>query len=208
MSAYPPLTREFYVQHATRVARDLLGAVLVRRLADGTLIRARIVETEAYSGADDLASHGRAKRTPRNLPMYGEAGHAYVYLTYGMHWLLNVVAEPAETPAAALIRAVQPLEGIEYITARRNGRPQREWTSGPARLTAALSITGAHNKLDMTTEDNGLWITAGAPVPDSAVRTGARIGLGKRVPEPWFSIAWRWWIADNPHVSKPHLSKA
>lgn len=202
MSDLTPLPRSFYAQHATQVARQLLGAILVRRLPEGALIRAKIVETEAYSGTDDLASHGRAKRTPRNLPMYGEAGHAYVYLAYGIHWLLNVVAEPVDSPAAVLIRAVEPLEGLEHIAARRNGRSPYEWTSGPSRLTVALDITGAHNRLDMTTTAHGLWIAAGEPVPESAVRTGARIGLGKRVTEPWLSIPWRWWIADNPYVSR------
>jgi DNA-3-methyladenine glycosylase len=202
MSELTPLPRHFYAQHATQVARELLGALLARRLPDGALICARIVETEAYSGVDDLASHGRAKRTPRNLPMYGAPGHAYVYLAYGIHWLLNVVAEPIGSPAAVLIRAVEPLEGIAHIAARRDGRAQREWTSGPARLTAALAIDGAHNTLDMTTTAHGLWIAAGAPVPDSAVRTGARIGLGKRVTEPWLSMPWRWWIDGNPYVSR------
>lgn len=202
MSEWTPLPRQFYAQHATQVARELLGALLIRRLPSGALISARIVETEAYSGVDDLASHGRAKRTPRNLPMYGAPGHAYVYLAYGIHWLLNVVAEPVDAPAAVLIRAVEPLTGLEHIAARRNGRDQRAWTSGPARLTVALAIDGTHNTLDLTTTAHGLWIAAGAPVPDSAVRTGARIGLGKRVTEPWLSMPWRWWIADNPYVSR------
>lgn len=202
MSDLTPLPRDFYAQHATQVARQLLGATLVRRLPDGALIRAKIVETEAYSGTDDLASHGRAKRTPRNLPMYGAPGHAYVYLAYGIHWLLNVVAEPIDSPAAVLIRAAEPLEGAEHIAARRDGRPPHDWTSGPARLTVALGITGAHNKLDLTATAHGLWIAAGEDVPDGAVRTGARIGLGKRVREPWLSIPWRWWIADNRYVSR------
>ncbi|MFQ3534266.1 MAG: DNA-3-methyladenine glycosylase [Aggregatilineales bacterium] len=202
MSDLKPLPRDFYAQHATQVARQLLGATLVRRLPGGGLICAKIVETEAYSGTDDLASHGRAKRTPRNLPMYGAPGHAYVYLAYGIHWLLNVVAEPVDTPAAVLIRAVQPLEGIEHIASRQDGRPPYAWTSGPARLTVALSITGAHNTLDMTTMAGGLWIASGEAVPDSAVRTGPRIGLGKRVSEPWLSVPWRWWIAGNPYVSR------
>ena len=94
------LPRQFYAQSALLVARQLLGALLVRRLSDGTHIRGLIVETEAYSGIDDLASHGRARRTPRNLPMWGAPGRAYVYLSYGIHSMLNIVTEPDSHPDA------------------------------------------------------------------------------------------------------------
>lgn len=196
------LPASFYTKHATLVARELLGARLVRRLPDGALISGIIVETEAYTGLDDLASHGRPKRTPRNLPMWGEPGHAYVYLSRGVHWMLNVVAEPDGHPAAVLIRAIDPLEGQPIIALHRPGRNPREWTSGPGRLAVALNVTQAQNRVDMTTPKAGLWITAGVHLPDERVRTGPRIGLGKRVAEPWFSMPWRYYVAGNPFVSK------
>ncbi|HMT21678.1 MAG TPA: DNA-3-methyladenine glycosylase, partial [Promineifilum sp.] len=104
-----PLPASFYTPSALVVARHLLGARLVRLLPNGARLAGRIVETEAYSGIDDLASHGHSRRTPRNLPMYGPPGRAYVYFTYGNYWLFNAVAEPDGDPAAVLIRAVEPL---------------------------------------------------------------------------------------------------
>ena len=195
------LTRDFYAQDATLVARALLGAVLVRQI-DGRRISGRIVEAEAYRRQDDAAAHSFVGKTARNRPMWETPGHAYVYFTYGMYWLLNAVCEPVDHPAAVLIRAVEPLEGQDMIAAHRAGRPFKQWTSGPGRLTMALRITGDHNRTDLTTPSGGLWIEAGDPVPEEQVRTGPRIGLGQRVPEPWLSIPWRWWVADNPHVSR------
>ena len=194
------LPHEFYAQSALVVARELLGATLYRREADGSIISGRIVETEAYSGLGDMASHGRLKRTPRNLPMYGPPGLSYVYMTRGIHWMFNVVVEPNDQPAAVLIRALEPLSGHEQIAARRVGRAPLEWTSGPARLCAALAINGSHNQIDVTIPTSGIWIERGEPIPDSFVRTGPRIGMGK-TPEPWYSIPWRWWVGGNLHVS-------
>lgn len=196
-----PLERPFFEQESTGVARALLGAVLVRAV-NGQRMAGRIVETEAYRTIEDLAAHSRAGKTPRNLPMWEAPGHAYVYLTYGMYWLLNVVCEPEDAPAAVLIRAIEPLDGLDLIAANRAGRAPKHWTSGPGRLTMALGINGDDNRADMTDPDSGLWLEAGDPVPDADVRIGPRIGLGKHVPEPWLSIGWRWWIADNLHVSR------
>ncbi len=195
----PVLPREFYDRPATAVARDLLGALLVREI-DGQRVSGLIVETEAYTGLDDMASHGRKHRTPRNTIMYGAPGHAYVYFTYGMHWLLNVVCEPQDHPAAVLLRAIDPQEGQSIMAANRPGRPPRDWTRGPARLAQALGVAGEQNGLDLTGKRD-LWIEAGPPVPDEQVRTGPRIGLGSVV-EPWLSMPWRWWVADNPNVSR------
>jgi DNA-3-methyladenine glycosylase len=195
------LDREFYHQDATTVARALLGAILMRRVTGG-IIKGRIVEAEAYRRRDDAASHSYVGKTPRNLPMWETPGHAYVYFTYGMYWLLNVVCEPVEHPAAVLIRALEPVAGLDLIAANRAGRPFKTWTSGPGRLTMALQIDGGLNRADLTDDSGDLWIAVGDPVPDDAVRTGPRIGLGQRVAEPWLSIPWRWWIADNPHVSR------
>ncbi len=193
------LKREFFNRNACIVARELLGARLVRQL-NGQRLSGIIVETEAYTGLDDLASHGRAGQTPRNMPMWEEPGHAYVYLTYGMHWLLNAVCEPAGQPAAVLIRAIEPVEGLDIIAQHRAGRSQREWTSGPARLTKALAVDKTQNRVDMTRQAEGLWLEAGEWV--ETVETGPRIGLGKNVPEPWFSMPWRWWVSGNRYVSR------
>ncbi len=195
------MDREFFAQQSTVVARDLLGARLVRQI-DGRRVAGRIVETEAYRTVADLAAHSRSGKTARNLPMWEAPGHAYVYLTYGMYWLLNVVCEPVDHPAAVLIRALEPLEGLDVIAANRPGRPQDEWASGPGRLTMALAITGEDNRADMTSATSGLWIEAGERVPDAQVQAGPRIGLGKHVREPWLSMPWRWWVVDNPHVSR------
>jgi DNA-3-methyladenine glycosylase len=195
-----PLARAFYDRSALIVARELIGAELFRLLPTGQCIRGRIVETEAYTG-EDRASHGRKRVTTRNAPMWGKPGHAYVYLCRGVHWMLNVVTEPEGQPAAVLFRAIEPLEGLELIAQRRAGRRQLEWTSGPGRLASALDVTGALNTVDMTTAESGLWIEPGERVGDGRLRTGPRIGLGK-TPEPWLSMPWRFWMADNPHVSR------
>ncbi|NDJ86699.1 MAG: DNA-3-methyladenine glycosylase [Chloroflexi bacterium] len=195
------LPREFYIQYTTHVARELLGMTLVRSI-DGQRVAGMIVETEAYTGRDDLASHGHGGKTPRNLPMWGPPGHAYVYLVYGMHWLLNIACEPEDYPAAVLIRALEPLEGLDIMQANRAPHPQLQWTKGPARLTKAMQVDGSHNRIDMTNMTGGLWVEAGQRIMDNEIHTGPRIGMGRRVHEPWFSMPWRWWIAGNRHVSR------
>ena len=111
------------------------------------------------------------------------------------------MAEPEGDHSAVLIRAVEPLEGLDEMAARRPGREIHEWTSGPGKLALAFAINGADNQLDLTTTANNLWLAPGDPVPDEQVRTGPRVGMGK-TPEPWYSIPWRWWEAGNPFVSK------
>lgn len=179
------LTRAFYNRPTLTVARDLLGARLVRIL-DGVRLAGTIIETEAYIGEADLGCHARAGRTARTAVMYGPPGHAYVYFTYGMHWCLNAVTEAEGFPAAVLIRAIRPVEGVEIIAARRRGRD----TLGPAKLTQALGIDGAQNGLDLCSPAGGLWIETGEKIPDEAVTIGARVGL-YTVPEPWKSKPWR-----------------
>jgi DNA-3-methyladenine glycosylase len=125
------------------VARELLGMRLVRQL-DGLRLSGLILETEAYIGETDLGCHAKAGRTRRNAVMYGPPGHAYVYFTYGMHWMLNAVTGPEGFPAAVLLRAIQPLEGTERISLRRQGRD----CLGPARLTQALALDLAFNGAD------------------------------------------------------------
>ena len=135
MPALLPST--FYAQSALTVARQLLGARLVRVLPDGTRLSGRIVETEAYTGLDDLASHGRRQRTKRNAPMYGPPGRAYIYFTYGNYWMLNIVTEPEDQPAAVLIRAVAdeavrtgPRIGLNTAPEPWLSLPWRFWEAG------------------------------------------------------------------------------
>ncbi|MCD4671576.1 MAG: DNA-3-methyladenine glycosylase [Anaerolineaceae bacterium] len=171
------------------VAHDLLGRRLVR-LLDGQRISGLIVETEAYRGEEDLACHARAGRTPRTAVMYGPPGQAYVYFTYGMHWLLNCVTGPEGFPAAVLIRAILPQEGLEVIAARRAGRPRRAWCNGPAKLCQALSIDGSHNDSPLWDSTGALWLEKGQPITEEQIKYTPRIGID-RVPEPWRSIPWR-----------------
>jgi DNA-3-methyladenine glycosylase len=167
------------------VARELLGAKLIRIL-DGQKLAGIISETEAYIGEEDLACHAKAGLTKRTAPMYGEAGRAYVYFTYGNHWMLNAVTEREGFPAAVLIRAIQPIEGIAVMMERRGGRD----TLGPGKLTQALGITQAENTIRLTEPNAQLWIEAGDFVPDKNVTITPRVGLNK-TPEPWLSKPWR-----------------
>ncbi len=184
------LLAEFYARDVLAVAPDLLGARLVRCL-NGVTISGIICEVEAYRGEEDLACHARAGRTPRTAVMYGAPGHAYVYFTYGMHWMLNVVCMPEEQPAAILIRAIRPSSGLDLIAARRSGVTAAHWTDGPAKLCRALGIDGALNGCDLTLANGDLWIEAGESIPPDRVHTGPRIGIDY-VPEPWKSLPWRY----------------
>jgi len=180
-----PLPREFYDRSTLRVARELLGTRL-NRVLDGRRLAGIIIETEAYIGEEDLGCHAKAGRTKRTAVMYGLPGHAYVYFTYGMHWMLNAVTERQDFPAAVLIRAIQPVDGVDIISSRRKGRD----TAGPAKLTQALGIDGALNGVDLCNPAGGLWITADLPVADDDIISGRRVGL-ENVPEPWKSKPWR-----------------
>jgi DNA-3-methyladenine glycosylase len=183
------LPRQFFDRPAVQVARELLGARLVR-LEGNTRLAGIIVEAEAYCGEEDLACHARAGRTRRTEVMYGPAGVAYVYFTYGMHWMLNFVTGAEGRPEAVLIRAIRPTEGIEIIAARRTPRPEGEWTDGPAKLCRALGIDGSFNGADLADPDADLFVEAGELVLDEKVRIGPRVGLGA-TPEPWLSKPWR-----------------
>ena len=188
-----PLRREFYDRLAAEVAPALLGCRLVRRL-DGQRMAGIITEVEAYQGEEDLGCHARAGRTPRTAIMYGPPGHAYIYFTYGMHWMLNAVTCAAGCPAAVLIRAIQPLEGLDLMVQNRpNLAHLPHWLDGPAKLTQALALDGLLNGIDLCDPEGDLFIEPGEPVPAEKIITGPRVGLFT-VPEPWKSITWRFRI--------------
>ena len=190
------LTRQFFNRPTLDVARELLGMRLVRIEGDQRL-SGTIVETEAYRGEEDLGCHAKAGLTPRTRVMFGPPGHAYVYFTYGMHWMLNFVTEREGFAAAVLIRAIEPLEGREIIAARRKGQPAQRWTDGPANLCKAFGIDGTLNGLDICAPGASLFVETGAPIPDASVTIGARVGLNS-VPEPWKSMPWRFLVRDHP----------
>jgi DNA-3-methyladenine glycosylase len=195
------LSRDFFAQDTLIVVRLLLGKRLVRRL-NGQRLAGRIVEAEAYIGSDDKGCHASVGRTQRNEAMYGPPGHAYVYFTYGMHWMLNIVTEAEGFPAAVLIRALEPLEGIAAMVCNRRGRSGFELCSGPARLAQALSITRTLNGVDLCLRRGAeLWLEDAPPVPDDDVVAGPRIGLNN-TPEPWKSMPWRFYARGNAFVSK------
>ena len=195
MQTSSPLPPSFYNRDVLVVTRELLGQRLVRCL-NGRRISGIITEVEAYRGEEDLACHARAGRTPRTEVMYGEPGLAYVYFTYGMHWLLNAVCGPAGTPAAVLIRAIRPLEGVDVIAANRANVKPALWTNGPGKICRALQIDGQHNGRPLTAAESGLWIEPGEPIRDDQVKTGPRVGIDS-VPEPWLSMPWRFQIDSN-----------
>ncbi|MBP6176955.1 MAG: DNA-3-methyladenine glycosylase [Anaerolineales bacterium] len=185
------LPTHFFNRPTLTVARELLGARLVRE-QDGVKLVGLISETEAYFGFDDLASHAKAGRTIRTAPMFGPPGHAYIYFTYGNHWMLNAVTEAEGFPAAVLIRAIQPVEGVEVMLERRNGRD----TLGPGKLTQAMGITKSENNVNLTEAGSSLRIERGISIPENSVTIGPRVGLNK-TPEPWFSKPWRFLVKEQ-----------
>jgi len=187
------LPRDFFAQPTLQVARALLGTRLVR-LGNGRRIAGLIVEAEAYRGEQDLGCHARAGLTPRTRLMFGDPGHAYVYFTYGKHWMLNFVTEAQGFPAAVLVRALLPVEGLDLIAARRDGQPAERWTDGPAKICQALAIDGRLNGLDLCAPQAVLFVEPGEAIPDERVTIGPRVGL-KTVPEPWKSIPWRFRVS-------------
>ena len=200
LSTLQSLPRAFFVRDARRVARQLLGKVLIRELP-GERLSARIVEVEAYLGPDDPAAHSAAGRTLRNAVLFGPPGHAYVYFIYGNHYCLNVSCEPEGKAGCVLIRALEPLSGIEEM-ARSRGiqlRGPQDWpklTAGPGRLCQAFGITRAHdNDRDLTTPEAGLWIGDDAFRPRRIAVT-PRIGITKAADLPL-----RYFIAGNRFVS-------
>ncbi len=189
------LARRFFARPTLQVARELLGQRLVR-LSAGVRLAGRITETEAYIGSTDLACHARFGRTPRSQIMYGPPGRAYVYFTYGMHWMSNIVTEPEDFPAAVLIRAIQPEDGQPIMQSRRGPRvPLARLADGPGKLAQALGIDGALNGHDLCAPGAVLFIERARPVPNARVQTGPRVGLN-HTPEPWKSMPWRFIVKE------------
>ncbi len=197
------LPRDFYTRaNVLAVARDLLGKLLVVPASDGKRVSGIIVETEAYRGPQDRASHAyRGRRTKRTETMYSIGGTAYVYFVYGMYNQFNVVTNVRNIPHAVLIRAVEPVEGIDIMRQRRRGQSDHNLTNGPGKLCIALGIDRRLDAADLL--DQEVWLEEGWQVSRSKVATGARIGIDYA--QEWVEKPWRFWIRDNPFVSRKKL---
>jgi DNA-3-methyladenine glycosylase len=196
------LGRAFYAREETlAVARELLGKRLVVPAGEGARVSARIVETEAYLGAEDKAAHSYGwRRTARTETMYGRGGTVYVFFVYGMHHQFNVVTGPEGRPTAVLVRAVEPEEGIEIMRERRGVSKERELTSGPGKLCKALGIDRSFDGEDMT-KSRRVWLEdAGARIRPEEIAAGPRIGIAYA--EEYALKPWRFWIKGNVFVSK------
>ena len=209
------LPREFFDRPSTAVAPDLLGCVLWHYSPDG-LVAVRLAEVEAYQGPADPASHAFRGQTARNAVMFGPPGHAYVYFTYGMHFCVNLVCQPAGQAEAVLIRAGQVVDGAELAGVRRRGRAadlasdlapagadgsrktrEVDLARGPGRLCQALGIDRSLDGADVCAPDSSLGVS---PPPTAIgggqIRTGPRVGISQAADRPW-----RYWLADDDHVS-------
>lgn len=187
------LPRAFYRRHPTLVAPQLLNKLLVR--ADGRA--ARIVEVEAYAGREDPAAHSFRGQTMRNATMFGPAGHLYVYFTYGMHWGSNAVCGEVGEGVGVLLRAAEPLRGIDAMRAARPAaRRDTDLASGPGKLSQALGITRALDGADLVLGDRGITIACDGTPPPEHPAVGPRIGISKATDFPW-----RWHVPGHRHVS-------
>jgi DNA-3-methyladenine glycosylase len=204
------LPRRFYKTDPITLAKNLLGQRLVRVLPQGQRLAGIIVETEAYLGEPDAASHAyRLRRTQRNLAMYAQAGTAYIYFTYGMHFCFNIVCGDIDVPLAVLIRALQPTEGLDAMRSLRGAKsgktlPDTALCSGPAKLCQALAIDRSLNGIDLS-EDPRLFVERArrARLDDKALVNTARIGVDYA--GAWAAEKLRWHLRTNPHVSAARM---
>ncbi|MBX3362973.1 MAG: DNA-3-methyladenine glycosylase [Phycisphaeraceae bacterium] len=206
----PPDPRRFFSQPAESLAPALLGTILVRTLHDGSTLRARIVETEAYVGIHDRASHAyHAHRSPRNESMYAQPGVLYVYFAYGMHHCANIVCGSPGEPVAVLLRSLEPLDGIPIMRARRHDPrlarkapiPDHHLCRGPGNLCRALNIDRSLDGIDLVTDNRlSVEIPSSLPISPEQVSKGPRIGIGDK--GEWTSAPLRFWISNSPSVSR------
>ncbi|HEX7722382.1 MAG TPA: DNA-3-methyladenine glycosylase [Pyrinomonadaceae bacterium] len=194
------LPREFYTRaDVLEVARDLLGKKLVVPARSGARVAGFIVETESYRGPEDRASHAwNGRRTNRTETMFGIGGTAYVYFVYGMYHQFNVVTNVEGVPHAILVRALEPAEGLDLMRRRRRGRSEYDLTSGPGRLCLAMGIDRGLDKADLL--GRRVWIEEGVSISPRQIARGPRVGIDYA--ERWVTKPWRFWIKDNPFVSK------
>ena len=196
------LPREFYTRSdVLKVSRDLLGKLLVVPTPNRKRVAGMIVEVEAYRGPEDRASHAfGGRRTKRTETMYQIGGVAYVYFVYGMYYQFNVVTNVEDTPHAILVRALQPVEGIEFMRKRRHTHPDHNLTNGPGKLCIAMGIGRELDRSDLL--GNRVWLEEFQTVPSSKISKGPRIGIDYA--EDWVDKPWRFWIRDNSYVSRKH----
>ncbi len=194
------LSREFYTRkNVLTVARELLGKLLVVPAPDGTRVSGIIVETEAYRGPLDRASHAYGgRRTKRTETMYGLGGTVYIFFVYGMYNQFNVVTNVEDVPHAVLIRALQPVEGIELMRGRRHGQPDRNLSNGPGKLCMAMGIDRRLDRADLL--GNEVWLEAAEKIPRRKIASGPRIGIDYA--KEWVDKPWRFWVKDNSFVSR------
>jgi len=196
-SKLPP---EFYTRpDVLKVARDLLGKLLVVPTTNRKRVSGMIVEVEAYRGPEDRASHAfGGRRTKRTETMYKMGGVAYVYFVYGMYNQFNVVSNVGDIPHAILVRALEPVEGIEFMRQRRHTHPDHNLTNGPGKLCIAMNINRELDGADLL--GNRVWLEEYEKIPASRISKGPRIGIDYA--EDWVDKPWRFWIRDNSYVSR------
>ena len=194
------LSREFYTREDTlQVSRELLGKLLVVIDSSGRRVSGMIVETEAYLGEIDRAAHSfGGRRTARNEITYAAGGHVYVFFIYGMYYQLNFVTGPAGHPHVALIRGIEPVEGIEIMRERRGAMPDKNLTSGPGKLCIAFGIDRSLNGEDLL--GNKIWLEDYKTFSDDEISAGKRIGIDYA--QEYAEKPWRFWVKDNPFVSR------
>lgn len=194
------LSEEFFLRKDTiRVGSDLLGKLLVVPTVDGTRLSGMIVETEAYLGVEDKAAHSYGgRRTARNEITYAEGGYIYVFFVYGMYYQLNLVTGPAEHAHVILIRAIEPVEGIEIMRQRRGKMADKNLTSGPGKLTIALGIDRFYNGEHLS--GDRIWVEEYRNIKPSEIAAGPRVGIDYA--EEFIEMPWRFWVKGNQFVSK------
>ena len=198
------LNREFFVRKDTlRIARDLLGKLLVVPTPSGDRVSGMIVETEAYMGVEDKAAHSSGgRRTARNEITYAEGGHVYVFFVYGMYYQLNLVTGFVDHPHVVLIRAVEPVEGIELMRERRGEMKDTNLTSGPGKLCIAFGIDRSLNREDLL--GDRIWVEEYRNFKKQEIVSGPRVGIDYA--EEFIEMPWRFWVRGNPYVSKTRRS--